>query len=81
MVARQFLHRLQMSLCMILCCWLLDMYILKPTAKWSPYIFTLVQKVKHRVYKIHVFEVKQYFAKTLQVISFKNDVYFLHGRS
>ena len=29
--------------------------ILKPTANWSPYIFTLVQKVKHRVYKIHVF--------------------------
>ena len=27
----------------------------KPTANWSPYIFTLVQKVKHRVYKIHVF--------------------------
>ena len=30
-------------------------YILEPTANWSPYIFTLVQKVKHRVYKIHVF--------------------------
>ena len=29
--------------------------ILKPTANWSPYIFTIVQKVKHRVYKIHVF--------------------------
>ena len=29
--------------------------ILKPTANWSSYIFTLVQKVKHRVYKIHVF--------------------------
>ena len=29
--------------------------ILKPTANWSPYICTLVQKVKHRVYKIHVF--------------------------
>ena len=29
--------------------------ILKPTANWSPYSFTLVQKVKHRVYKIHVF--------------------------
>ena len=27
------------------------------------------------------FEVKQYFAETLQVISFKNDVYFLYGRS
>ena len=24
---------------------------------------------------------RQYFAETLQVISFKNDVYFLHGRS
>ena len=57
-----------------------DRSILKPTANWSPYIFTLVQKVKHRVYKIHVFEVKQYFAETLQVISFKNDAYFLHGR-
>ena len=30
--------------------------ILKPTANWSPYIFTLVQKVKHRVYTIHVFK-------------------------
>ena len=29
--------------------------ILKPTANWSTYIFTLVQKVKHRVYKIYVF--------------------------
>ena len=29
--------------------------ILKPTANWSPYIFTLVQKVKRRVYKIHFF--------------------------
>ena len=29
--------------------------ILKPTANWSPYILTLVQKVKRRVYKIHVF--------------------------
>ena len=28
--------------------------ILKPTASWSPYIFRLVQKVKHRVYTIHV---------------------------
>ena len=69
----------------MLCCievkhGLLD--ILKPTANWSPYIFTLVQKVKHRVYKIHVFfKVKQFFAETLQVISFKNDAYFLHRRS
>ena len=37
--------------------------------------------MKDRVYKIHVFLVEQYFAKTLQVITFKNDVYFLHGRS
>ena len=29
--------------------------ILKPSSNLSPYIFTLVQKVKHRVYKIHVF--------------------------
>ena len=28
--------------------------ILKPTAIWSPSIFTLFQKVKHRVFKIHV---------------------------
>ena len=28
--------------------------ILKPTANWSPYILTLVQEVKNRVYKIHV---------------------------
>ena len=54
--------------------------ILKPSSNRSPYIFTLVQKVKHRVYKIHAFWIKQYFAKTLQVISFKSDVYFLHGQ-
>ena len=52
----------------------------KPTANRSPYIFTLVQNVKRRVYQIHVFLSEQYFAKTLQIISFKNDVYFLHGR-
>ena len=28
--------------------------ILKPTAYRSSYIFTLIQKVKHRVYKTHV---------------------------
>ena len=32
-----------------------NLIILKPTANWSPYIFTLVQEVKRRVYKIHVF--------------------------
>ena len=58
---------------------LISKHILKPTANRSPYIFTLVQKVKHRVYKIQVF--LNDFAETLQVISFKNDVYFLHGRS
>ena len=30
-------------------------HMLKPSSYRSPYIFTLVQKVKHRVYKIHVF--------------------------
>ena len=30
-------------------------YILISTANWSPYIFTLVQKVKRRAYKVHVF--------------------------
>ena len=30
-------------------------YILKPSCNRSPYIFTLVQKVKNRVYKIHAF--------------------------
>ena len=34
---------------------MLTISILKRTANRSPYIFTLVQKVKHRVYKIHVF--------------------------
>ena len=33
----------------------LSITILKPTANRSPNIFTLVQKVKHSVYKIHVF--------------------------
>ena len=47
----------------------------------SPYIFTLVQKVKHRVYKIHAFLNDAILAQTLQVLSFKNDVNFLHGRS
>ena len=31
-----------------------EIHILKPTSNWSPYIFTLVQKVKHRICKIHV---------------------------
>ena len=38
-----------------LCILIVFPYILKPTANCSPYIFTLVQKVKHRVYKINVF--------------------------
>ena len=29
--------------------------ILKPNSNRSPYIFTLVQKMKHRVYKIYAF--------------------------
>ena len=29
--------------------------VLKPTANWSPYIFTLVQKVKRRIHRTHVF--------------------------
>ena len=29
--------------------------ILKPSSNRSPYTFTVVQKVKHRVYTIHVF--------------------------
>ena len=32
-----------------------QVYILKPTSNRSTYIFTLVQKVKRRVYKIHIF--------------------------
>ena len=46
-----------------------------PSSNRSPYIFTLVQKVKHRVYKIHAFfkwrSNTMYFAVTLQGISFK----------
>ena len=30
-------------------------HILKPSSDRSPYIFTLVQKVKHGVYKSHAF--------------------------
>ena len=48
--------------------------ILKPTPNRSPYIFTLVQKVKHRVHEAIL-------CQTLQVISFENDMYLLHGRS
>ena len=33
----------------------LDTRILKPSSNQSPYILTLVQKVKHRAYKIYVF--------------------------
>ena len=58
--------------------------ILKPTANWSPYIFTLVQKVKHRVYKIRVLLSEAILCRDSlprQVISFRNVVYFLHGRS
>ena len=40
-------------------CWI---HILKPSANRSPYIFTLVQKVKHMVYKIHPFK----WSNTLQ---------------
>ena len=29
--------------------------ILKLSSNLSPYVFTLVQKVKHRIYKIHAF--------------------------
>ena len=32
-----------------------SMNILKPSSNWLTYILTLVKKVKHRVYKIHVF--------------------------
>ena len=46
-------------------------YILKPSPNLSLYIFTLVQKVKHRVYKIHAFLIKQYLTKILQVISWR----------
>ena len=50
-----------------------------PTAYWSPYIFTLVQKIKS-VMKIMLLYTNKGFAETLQVISFKNDLYFLHRR-
>ena len=69
-------HRMRRLMCIFV------ISILKATANRSPYIFTLVQKVKRKVYKIHVFfYAKQNFAENLQVISFKNDVYLLHGRS
>ena len=46
----------------------LSTLLLKPTANWPPYIFTLVQKVKHRVvYKIHVSLREANFAESLQV--------------
>ena len=51
-------------------------YILRPSSSRSPYIFTLVQKVKHWVYKMHAFINE---ANTLQVISFKNGMPFMHG--
>ena len=55
-------------------------YTLPPTPNWSPYIFTLVLKVKVGHKKFMLLKINQGFAKTLQVISFKNDLYFLHRR-
>ena len=45
--------------------------ILKPSSNRSPYTFKLVQKVKHRVYKIHGFINEAILCQTLQVILFK----------
>ena len=39
----------------VYCIIILIACILKPTANRSPYLFTLVQKLKHRVYNIQVF--------------------------
>ena len=47
------IYIIQNLLCM--CYFVVFRHILKPTANWSPYMFTLVQRVKHRVYKFHVF--------------------------
>ena len=46
-------------------------YKLRQSSNRSPYIFTLVQKVKSRAYKIHAFLNKAIFVKTLHVILFK----------
>ena len=45
--------------------------ILKPSSYRPFYILTLVQKVKHRVYKIHAFLNEAILCESLQVISFK----------
>ena len=52
-----------------------------PSSNWSSYIFTLVQKVKVGHTKFTLLRINRGFAETLQVISFKNDLYFLHRRS
>ena len=49
-------------------------------SKWSPYIFTLDLKVRFGYAKFMLLQINQGFAKTLRVISFKNDLYFLHRR-
>ena len=54
---------------------------LKPTANWLPYIFTLVQKVKLRVYKIHVILSEAILSQDSASYFILNNVYFLHGRS
>ena len=56
-------------------------YILISTANWSPYIFTLVQKVKRRAYKVHVFLSEAILCQDSASYFFKNGVYFVHGRS
>ena len=57
-------------------------HILKPTANnWSPYIFTLVQKVKHRVHRIHVFLSEAVLCRDSASYFIKNDVYILQRRS
>ena len=55
--------------------------ILKPTADWSPYIFTLVQKVNNRVYRIHFFLSEAILCQDSASYFSLNDVYFLHGRT
>ena len=49
-------------------------HIMKPSSNRSPYIFTLVQKVKIGPTQSMLLEkIHKSFAETLQVISFKSD--------
>ena len=57
------------------------MYTLNQKYKWPPYTYHVSSESKNCSYKIVSPQIIQGFVKTLQVISFQNDWYILHGQS